>query len=61
MRKDFARAEGYCGRAILENPNDGGILSMYADLIWEGDKDTHRAESYFDQAVKAAPDDWYLI
>jgi len=32
---------------------------MYADLIWESHKDASRAETYFDQAVKAAPDDWY--
>lgn len=31
---------------------------MYADLIWQSHKDASRAETYFDQAVKAAPDDW---
>lgn len=43
----------------MANPNDGSVLSMYADLIWQGQKDASRAETYFDQAVKAAPDDWY--
>jgi len=52
------KAEEYCSRAILANPNDGKVLSMYADLIWESQKDASRAETYFDQAVKAAPDDW---
>ena len=42
----------------MENPNDGEVLSMYANLIWQGHKDAPRAENYFDQAVKAAPDDW---
>ena len=55
---DFVKAEEYCGRAILASPNDADVLSMFADLIWHGHKHASRAESYFDQAVKAAPDDW---
>lgn len=58
VRGDYVKAEEYCSRAILANPNDGKVLSMYADLIWESQKDASRAETYFDQAVKAAPDDW---
>lgn len=52
------KAQEYCGRAILSNPGDGNVLSMYADLLWETQKDSPRAESYFNQAVKAAPEDW---
>jgi Tfp pilus assembly protein PilF len=58
VRADFVKAEEYCGRAILASPNDADVLSMYADLIWHSQKHASRTESYFDQAVKAAPDDW---
>lgn len=58
VRKDYLRAEEYCGRAILVNPNDGNVLALYAELVWMVHKDSSRAESYFNQAVAAAPDDW---
>ncbi|CAH2072303.1 unnamed protein product [Thlaspi arvense] len=60
VRKDYLKAEEYCGRAVLVNPNDGNVLAMYAELVWTIHKDSSRAESYFNQAVAAAPDDCYV-
>lgn len=55
------RAEEYYGRAILADPGDGEALSMYGKLIWETKRDEERAQCYFDQAVNASPDDWYVM
>lgn len=53
-------AEEYYGRAILASPGDGELLSLYGKLIWETHRDGDRAKSYFDRAVSASPDDWYV-
>ncbi|CAM8926116.1 unnamed protein product [Rhodiola kirilowii] len=38
------------------------MYSFYADRIWKTQKEAPRAETYFDQAVKAAaPDDCYVM
>ncbi|KAG2311306.1 hypothetical protein Bca4012_025734 [Brassica carinata] len=60
VRKDYLKAEEYCGRAILVNPNDGNVLAMYAELVWMIHKDSSRAESYFNRAVAVSPDDCYV-
>ena len=58
MKKNAEKAEEYYGRAILANPGDGELLSLYGNLIWETSKDEHRAQLYFDQAINASPNDW---
>lgn len=55
----MGKAEEYYGRALLASPGDGEVLSLYGSLIWETQRDEDRAHGYFDQAVKASPDDWY--
>jgi len=42
----------------LASPGDADALSLYADLIWQTEKNADRAEAYFDRAVKSDPDDW---
>lgn len=54
----MAKAQEYCERAIVANPGDAEVLALYADLVWEANRDAPRAESYFARAVQAAPDDW---
>ena len=62
VKGDERKAEEYCERAMLsEDGRDGEMLSMYGDLIWKNHGDGARAQSYFDQAVQAAPDDSYVL
>lgn len=58
VERDYVRAEEYYGRAILASPADGEVLSLYGKLIWETQSDQERAKGYFDQAIKACPEDW---
>ncbi|KAK2979123.1 hypothetical protein RJ640_021126 [Escallonia rubra] len=60
VKGDLVKAEEYCGRAILANAADGNVLSLYGDLMWGAHKDGPRANSYFDLAVQAAPEDRYI-
>ena len=56
---DFKRSEEYYERAILAEPNNGEVLSQYAQLQWNVHGDKDRAEIYYNQALEAAPEDWY--
>ncbi|KAJ6816517.1 uncharacterized protein M6B38_414445 [Iris pallida] len=62
VQGDLDKAEEYCERAILANEeeDDGGVLSMYAEIIWERRKDAEKAEAFFVRAVQAAPEDCYV-
>lgn len=46
-------------RAILADPGDGEIMSLYAKLVWELHHDKDKASCYFERAVQAAPGDRY--
>ncbi|CAN0921745.1 hypothetical protein LINGRAHAP2_LOCUS32746 [Linum grandiflorum] len=58
---DVKRAEEYYGRALLESPGDGEVLSLYANLIWNNYKDQHRAFTYFHHAASASPNDCMVL
>lgn len=60
MEGDAKGAEECYGRAILSSPSDSEALSLYGKLIWETHRDGERAESYFERAVDASPNDWYV-
>lgn len=58
MVGDYDKAKEYLERAVLTNPGDGSLLSLYAELIWQTEKNGDRAEGYYDLAVQIAPHDW---
>ncbi|MED6199455.1 hypothetical protein PIB30_076121 [Stylosanthes scabra] len=62
VRGDYPKAKEYFERAILATPGgDGHILSLYADLIWQTEKNSDRAEGYFNQAINTSPEDCYVM
>ncbi|KAI5055460.1 hypothetical protein GOP47_0028981 [Adiantum capillus-veneris] len=58
---EVKKAEEYYERAILADPSDGEVLSKYAKLQWDVNRDQKRAEAYHGQAVQAAPNDYYVM
>jgi Tfp pilus assembly protein PilF len=56
---DLRTAEDFFMRAILADPGDGEIMSLYAKLVWELHHDKDKASCYFERAVLAAPGDRY--
>ncbi|KAB5553341.1 hypothetical protein DKX38_010652 [Salix brachista] len=62
VRGDVVKAEEFCEKAILGNgSDDGNVLSMYGDLIWNNHKDSDRAQACFDRAIKSSPGDCYVL
>nr|GEZ04381.1 hypothetical protein [Tanacetum cinerariifolium] len=57
----YYKTKEYCSRSILANGTDGNVLSMYADLLWKTQNDATSAQSYFEQAVEASPNDCYVL
>ncbi|CAA6667049.1 unnamed protein product [Spirodela intermedia] len=51
---DAVGAEDCYARAILGDPGDGELLSLYGNLIWEASGDEIRAERYLERAVEAS-------
>lgn len=46
-----------CYQATLTYPEDGEILVLYAQLVWEVHHDQAKASSYFERAALVAPND----
>ncbi|KAL7164229.1 hypothetical protein ACSBR2_040192 [Camellia fascicularis] len=58
VRGEVEKALEYCERAMIISGNeDGNVLSLYGELIWDAHKDASRAQFYFDQALLASPHD----
>lgn len=56
-KRDLRKAEEYYSRAILADSENGEALSQYAKIVWELHHDKEWASSYFQQAVRTAPED----
>ncbi|KAF2314049.1 hypothetical protein GH714_021744 [Hevea brasiliensis] len=54
---DLLGAEEYYLRAVVADPGDGEIMSLYAKLVCELHQDHDKASSYFERAVQATPED----
>ena len=59
-KENARKCEELYERAILADPNDGEILTRYAEIQWDAHKDRERAEVYYDKAIQSSPDDWYV-
>ncbi|XP_058728906.1 uncharacterized protein LOC131601163 [Vicia villosa] len=57
----YSKAKEYLERAIMANPGDGHILSIYANLIWQIEKNAARTQQYFDQAIQNDPNDCHVL
>ncbi|KAE8718896.1 hypothetical protein F3Y22_tig00109987pilonHSYRG00174 [Hibiscus syriacus] len=55
------KAEEYCRKAAFVRPDDGEVLSTYGDLIWVNHGDEALAQTYFDRAVKASPNNCHVL
>ncbi|KAF2314062.1 hypothetical protein GH714_021822 [Hevea brasiliensis] len=56
-KRDLLGAEEYYLRAVVADPGDGEIMSLYAKLVCELHQDHDKASSYFERAVQATPED----
>ncbi|KAJ9154101.1 hypothetical protein P3X46_027474 [Hevea brasiliensis] len=57
IQGDLLGAEEYYLRAVVADPGDGEIMSLYAKLVCELHQDHDKAASYFERAVQATPED----
>ena len=58
---DVEGTEEYYARAMQANPENGEVISQYAQLVWELHRDQDKAAGYFKRAVEAAPANRYRL